>query len=74
MMFSGKNILPFSWYCWLFSISLQWRYNKHYIPSCTVAKVNLDAFGDDVLSVPECGDMTEKNKIQESLSRFILIR
>jgi len=37
--------------------------------SCTVAKVNVDAFDDDVLSVPECGDMTEKNQIQESLSR-----
>jgi len=37
--------------------------------SCIVATINLEAFGDDVISVPECGDMTEKNKIQESLSR-----
>ena len=32
--------------------------------------MNVDAFADDVLSVPECGDMTEKNQIQESLSRL----
>ena len=49
------------------------RRNITYIPSCTVAKVNVDAFGDDVLSVPECGDMTEKNQIQESLSRYSLL-
>lgn len=37
--------------------------------SCTVAVVNVDAFTADVLSVPECNNMREKNIIQNSDSR-----
>lgn len=39
------------------------------VKSCTVAKVDLDALDDDALTIPECGDMVEKNLIQESYSR-----
>jgi len=39
------------------------------VKSCTVAKVDLDALDDDVVTIPECGDMVEKNLIQESYSR-----
>lgn len=31
--------------------------------------MNLDALAGDVLSLPECGDMSEKNLIQDALSR-----
>merc|ERR1719464_1549408 len=37
--------------------------------SCTVADVNLKAFDDDVLSVPGCKDMKQKNVIEEGLDR-----
>jgi len=39
------------------------------ILSCTVAKVDLKAFDDEVLSVPGCKDMKEKNVIQDSITR-----
>jgi len=39
------------------------------ILSCTVAEVDLKAFDDDVLSVPGCDNMKQKNVIQEDLSR-----
>ena len=44
-----------------------------YYFSCTVAKVDLDALDDDVITIPECGDLVEKNLIQESYSRCILL-
>merc|ERR1740131_792534 len=39
------------------------------VKSCTVAKVNLAAFTDGELSVPECGNMVIKNQIQDGYSR-----
>ena len=41
--------------------------------SCTAAVVNLKVFDDDVLSVPGCKDMKEKNVIEEGLTRYQLM-
>ena len=38
--------------------------------SCTVAEVNLAAFDDEVLVLPDGAQLTKKNDIQEPLSRY----